>query len=94
MKIQKGTPGFGILLGVILAALGALIMWIGLWRTLLLAVLFGLGYFLGAVDQKKEFIQNAARRIMPEKKAEVFDYRSEYSRQPEKQAENIKEDGE
>ena len=39
MKLEKGTPGFGILCGVILALLGALVMIIGFWKALILALL-------------------------------------------------------
>ena len=80
MKIEKGTPGFGMLLGVLLAGLGGLVMWIGLWKTLLLGALFAVGFFLGAVDKKKEFLQGLVNRVIPEKKTEIYDYRDAYAR--------------
>ena len=49
MSFKRGTPGFGIFIGAVLVALGALVMLIGFWKTLVLGALFGIGYFLGTV---------------------------------------------
>ena len=53
MKLKKGTPLFGLVLGSVLTLLGILVMLIGFWKTLILCVLFGLGYFLGTVENKR-----------------------------------------
>ena len=58
-SFKKGTPAFGVLLGCVFVGAAALIMWIGFWRTLLLAVLFCAGYFLGAVDKKGDYVREA-----------------------------------
>ena len=81
--MKRGTPGFGILLGLLLAALGVLIMLIGFWKTLLLAALFGVGFFLGTVDNKSEFMKNAANRLIPNREAKMIDLRSELARDQE-----------
>ena len=52
-NLKKGTPGFGIVLGLCLAAIGALVMLIGFWKVLVLVVLFGIGYFMGTVENKE-----------------------------------------
>ena len=83
MKFRRGTPGFGMLVGAILVALGALVMLIGFWKTLVLAVLFGIGYFLGTVENKGEFMKNAANRLIPDKEAKVIDLKSELAREQE-----------
>lgn len=83
MDMKRGTPGFGVLLGAALVALGALVMIIGFWKTLVLAVLFGIGYFLGTVENKSEFMKNAANRLIPDKEAKVIDLKSELVKEQE-----------
>ena len=43
MNMKRGTPIYGIVIGAALVALGALVMLIGFWKTLILAVLFAVG---------------------------------------------------
>ena len=81
MNLKKGTPACGLILGTILVVLGALVMWIGFWKTLLLALLFALGYFLGAIDKKKEFLKNTANRLIPEKEIKVIDFKKEVKKE-------------
>lgn len=83
MNLKKGTPACGLILGIILAALGALVMWIGFWKTLVLALLFALGYFLGAVDKKREFLKNTANKLIPEKEIKVIDFKKEVKKEQE-----------
>ena len=80
MEFKRGTPGFGLFLGMVFVLAGGLVMWIGIWRTLLLVVLFAAGYFLGAVKNKKEVLKNTVNRLIPEKKEEVIDFRKEVVR--------------
>ena len=95
MNMKKGTPAFGIVCGAALVVAGALVMWIGFWKTLVLCLLFGLGYFLGTVDNKKEFMKNTANKILPDKEIKVIDFRSEVKREQEiSQAEAEAEDKE
>ena len=83
MEFKRGTPGFGILLGLILVGLGALVMLIGFWKALVLCILFGIGYFLGTVENKGEFMKNAANKLIPDKEAKVIDLKSELAREQE-----------
>ena len=64
-------------------ALGALVMLIGFWKALALCVLFGVGYFLGTVENKGEFMKNAANKLIPDKEAKVIDLKSELAREQE-----------
>ena len=83
MNLKKGTPVCGIALGITFAVIGALVMLIGFWKTLVLCLLFGLGYFLGTVDNKREFIKNTANRLIPDKEVKVIDLKSELIREQE-----------
>ena len=89
MNLKRGTPGFGIALGAVLVALGALVMLIGFWKTLALAALFAVGYFLGTVENKSEFMKNAANKLIPDKEAKVIDFRSELAREQEQQTQSV-----
>ena len=81
MNLKKGTPAFGLLLGGVLVALGALMMIIGFWKTLLLCVLFALGYFLGTVENKREFMKTTANKLIPDKEVKVIDLKTELKRE-------------
>ena len=49
MNLKKGTPAYGIFLGCMLVLAGALVMVIGFWRTLLLALFVALGVLIGTL---------------------------------------------
>ena len=83
MNLKRGTPGYGIMIGLALVALGALVMLIGFWKTLILAVLFVVGYFLGTVENKTEFMKNTANKLIPNKEAKVIDFKTELAREQE-----------
>lgn len=83
MSFKRGTPGFGILIGAGLVALGALVMIIGFWKTLVLCALFGIGFFLGTVENKGEFMKQAANKLIPDKEAKMIDLKSELAREQE-----------
>ena len=83
MNLKKGTPACGLILGTVLVVLGALVMWIGFWKTLVRALLFALGYFLGAIDQKREFLKNTANKLIPEKEIKVIDFKKEVKKEQE-----------
>jgi uncharacterized membrane protein len=83
---KRGTPGFGILLGCIFVLGGGLIMWIGIWKTLILIALFAAGYFIGAVKNKSEFVRETVNRVVPEKKDNSpIDFRKEIEKEQEVQ---------
>lgn len=59
----KGTPHCAIacaLLGILIALL---LLWAGVWRTLLVVVLVALGAFIGGVKDKKAFLRKLVGRI-------------------------------
>lgn len=104
-KPKMGTPMMGVAVGAALVAIAALIMIIGFWKVLILLILFGIGYFIGTVENKQEFIKEAANRIIPAKEAKVIDLKSEIARdlenrqagaeiQADTEATDNKEDGE
>ena len=97
-KLKMGTPAMGLAIGLGLVGVAVLIMLIGFWKALLLLVLFGIGYFFGTVDNKQEFIKDAANRIIPAKEAKVIDIKSEIAREqaevPVPAAAEKEEDGE
>ncbi len=82
-SFHRGTPSFGLFLGFTLAVLGLLVMTVGFWKTLILGLLFFLGYFLGAVEDKSQFAKDALNRVIPEKKEENIDFRAELSKEQE-----------
>ena len=81
MNLKKGTPLCGLILGAILVGIGALMMLIGFWKTLLLCVLFGVGYFLGTVENKREFFKTTANKLIPDKEVKVIDLKTELKRE-------------
>ena len=83
MNLKKGTPAFGLVLGAAMVALGALVMLIGFWKTLVLCLLFAVGYFLGTVENKREFMKNTANKLIPDKEIKVIDLKSELKREQE-----------
>lgn len=85
-KLKMGTPAMGIAIGLGLVGAAVLIMLIGFWKTLLLVALFGIGFFLGTVENKQEFIKDTANKIIPEKEAKVIDLKSEITREQEEHA--------
>ena len=93
MEFKRGTPLFGILIGAALVALGALVMIIGFWKTLALCALFGVGFFLGTIENKGEFMKNAANKLIPDKEAKVIDLKSELAREQENQMSESDEKG-
>ncbi len=80
---HRGTALFGIFMGILFAAVGALVMAIGFWKTLLLLVLFAAGYFFGAVGDPSGAVKKAINRLVPERKNEVINFREELAKEQE-----------
>ena len=83
MNLKNGTPAIGIACGAVLTLLGALVMIIGFWKTFALCVLFGLGYFFGTVENKRDFVKNTANKLIPDKEIKVIDFKTELKREQE-----------
>ena len=88
-NLKMGTPLMGVAIGAALVAVAALIMIIGFWKVLILVLLFAIGYFLGTVENKQDFIRDTANRIIPAKEAKVIDIKSEIAREPEDKPEEV-----
>ena len=72
-KLKTGTPAMGITIGLTLAGTAVLIMIIGFWKTLILLALFGIGYFIGSVNNKQDFVRKTINRIIPSKETKVIE---------------------
>lgn len=64
---QTGTPQCGIAMGILGVIVAFMLLFLGFWRTLFVAALFGIGYFLGASSNKMESIKSAINRLFPPK---------------------------
>ena len=62
-----GTPQCGILCGVIGALIALMLLYMGFWRTLFVAVLFAAGYFIGSSKDKAESIRAFVNKRFPPK---------------------------
>lgn len=68
---KAGTPECAIFSGVAAMVLGLLLLTVGFWRTVLLALLGACGAFLGGIKDKKQWLKNALNRIIPDKQRAV-----------------------
>ncbi|MEG0742443.1 MAG: DUF2273 domain-containing protein [Clostridia bacterium] len=64
---RMGTPRCGLLMGLLGAAVAFMLLFLGFWRTLLVAVLFAAGYALGAYQNKGEILKNWINKLFPPK---------------------------
>ena len=62
-----GTPQCGILLGIVGVVIAFMLLFLGFWRTLFVAVLFGVGYFMGVNTHKTETIKTVINKLIPPK---------------------------
>ena len=84
-KLKMGTAAMGIFLGCVLAAAGALAMLIGFWRVLLIACLFGIGYFVGTIDNIGSFLKENVSKIIPDKSVQPVNIKDELTREQGKE---------
>lgn len=68
--LKWGTPLCGVFCGVVGAIVAVLIMCIGFWQTLFVAVLAAVGAFVGAVPNKVKWIRDTINRLFPPKNQE------------------------
>ena len=66
-KFKIGTPQCGILCGVIGALIALMLLFLGFWRTVFVALLFGVGYFAGSSPDKAESVKRAINKVFPPK---------------------------
>ena len=66
-KFQMGTAECGMALGIVGAFVALMILFLGFWRTAFVALLFALGYFIGAVANKGEAVKTVINKVFPPK---------------------------
>ena len=62
-----GTPLCGLIFGIVGALIALMLLYMGFWRTLFVAVLLAAGYFLGASANKQETVKRWINRLFPPK---------------------------
>lgn len=62
-----GTPACGLFCGVCGIIVAILLLTIGFWKTVLVALLCCAGAFLGGVKDKEAFMRRIANRLFPSK---------------------------
>lgn len=65
--LKIGSPLCGVLCGIAGALLALMLLFIGFWRTLFVALLFAVGYFLGASADKADSVRRFINRCFPPK---------------------------
>ncbi len=71
-----GTPECAIFCGAAAMALGLLLLTVGFWNTVWIALLTVCGGFLGGVKDKKQWLKNVLNHIIPDKK--TMPYREQH----------------
>ncbi len=62
---KVGTPQCGLIYGIVAIVLGFMLLFLGFFKTLFIALLFTIGLFLGGVKEKREFIKAVANKLFP-----------------------------
>lgn len=63
----RGTPECAIACAFLGVFAALLLLWAGIWRTLLVFALIAAGAFAGGVKDKKAFVRKLTGRIRPER---------------------------
>jgi len=66
-KWKIGTPQCGLICGVIGALIALMLLFLGFWRTVFVAILFGAGYFIGSSKDKAESVKRMINKFFPPK---------------------------
>jgi len=59
----KGTPHCAVACALLGIAVALLLLWVGVWRTLLMVALVAVGAFIGGVKEKKEFLNSLIEKF-------------------------------
>ncbi len=65
--LQVGTAECAIFFAVLAMVLALLFLYIGFWKTVLIAVLVCVGLFIGGVKNKKAWVSDKINRLFPPK---------------------------
>ena len=63
--LKIGTPRCGLLFGAFGVALAFLLLFLGFWKTLLVALFFAGGYWLGRYESKSSIIKSTINKLFP-----------------------------
>lgn len=66
-KWKIGTPQCGIAFGVIGALIALMLLFLGFWSTVFVALFFAAGYFIGSSRDKAESVRKTINKIFPPK---------------------------
>ena len=66
---KAGTAECAVFSGALAMALGLLLLTLGFWKTVWIALFGVAGGFLGGVKDKKQMLKNVLNRIIPDKKS-------------------------
>lgn len=69
---HMGTAECALFCGAVGLIAGTLLITVGLWKTLLVAVFTALGVLLGGTGNKKQALQTFFQKILPKKKNEPY----------------------
>ncbi len=64
---RVGTPACGYTMGALGVVLAFLLLFLGFWRTVMVAVFFGVGYMIGANTNKTKAIKDWINKLFPPK---------------------------
>ncbi len=64
---RVGTPRCGLITGLLGAAIALMLIFLGFWKTLLVALFFAGGYAFGAYTHKGEILKGWINRLFPPK---------------------------
>ncbi len=66
---RVGTPECAVFSCAAAVCVGLLLLTVGFWNTLWIALLGAVGAFLGGVRDKKQVLKNVLNRVIPDKRA-------------------------
>ena len=66
---RVGTSECAIFSGALAMVLGLLLLTVGFWSTVWIALFGAAGAFLGGVKDKKQILKNVLNRVIPDKRA-------------------------
>ena len=66
---KVGTPECAVFCGALAMVLGLLLLTVGFWNTVWIALFGAVGGFLGGVNDKKQILKNVLNRVIPDKRA-------------------------
>lgn len=66
-QFHNGTKVFGLICGLIGVVIAFMLLFMGFWRTVFVALLFGAGYFIGSHKDPSAAVKGVINRLFPPK---------------------------